>query len=60
MGVGVSARLQWDPEPKMGPLRYCAGAPCAAAIVFNYDYGHMFCVLDDVFAKSVTGITGNG
>jgi hypothetical protein len=32
----------------------------AAAIVFSYDYGHMFCVLDDVFAKSVTGITGNG
>jgi len=32
----------------------------AGAIVFSYDYGHMFCVLDDVFAKSVTGITGSG
>jgi len=30
----------------------------AGTIVFSYDYGHMFCVLDDVFAKSVTGITG--
>ncbi len=32
----------------------------AAAIVFSYDYGHMFCVLDGVFAKSVTAITGSG
>jgi hypothetical protein len=32
----------------------------AAAIVFSYDYGHMFCVLDGVFAKSVTAITGGG
>jgi hypothetical protein len=31
-----------------------------AAIVFSYDYGHMFCVLNGVFAKSVTGITGSG
>src|SRR5215469_15138069 len=29
----------------------------AAAIVFRYDHGHMFCALDDVFAKFVTAIT---
>jgi hypothetical protein len=28
--------------------------------IFSYDYGRMFCVLDAVFAKSVTGITGSG
>jgi hypothetical protein len=32
----------------------------AAAIVFSYDYGHMFCVLDGVFAQFVTAITGSG
>ena len=32
----------------------------AAAIVFSYDHGHMFCALDDVFAKFVTAITGSG
>src|SRR5262249_37416316 len=32
----------------------------AAAIAFSYDYGHMFCALDDVFAKFVTAITGSG
>ena len=31
-----------------------------AAIVFSYDHGHMFCALDDVFAKFVTAITGSG
>jgi len=30
------------------------------AIVFSYDCGHMFCALDDVFAKFVTAITGSG
>ena len=32
----------------------------AAAIVFSYDHGHMFCALDDVFAKFVTAVTGSG
>jgi len=32
----------------------------AAAIVFSYDHGHMFCALDDVFAKFVMAITGSG
>jgi len=43
--------------PAVPPDRFASDT---AAIVFSYDCGHMFCVLDDVFAKSVTGITGSG
>ena len=51
----LAAARRADPIP-----RHQSRKARAAAIVFSYDYGHMFCVLDGVFAQFVTAITGSG
>ena len=55
----IANNATMSPQGKSTNLATRGSRRGAAAIVFSYDHGHMFCALDDVFAKFVTAITGS-